>query len=242
MPLIRLALIVVLGALFGCAHGEQIEDQFTTLELTIPFKELLQRAVSAPVIVVGLVTSVTPMGRPKPSAGEPRILTELVDIKIDVEIPIRGAVGAGPLSFYFFRYSPDNRVDLGRPTYAPEVGQRRIFFLKPWKRTFRTIGDVIPYSLAVRSGRPDTDLCRAKTAGCCIAEILLTVQNDATTVAFVNDLGAYSAYAAGELCSPGRAKELLLLLSSHPDKRVSVAASDIITVLDGWWPQLRAPY
>jgi hypothetical protein len=240
MPLIRLALLLVLGELFGCAHGEQLRDQFTTHELTIPFKELLQQEAVAPVIVLGTVTSVTPMGGPQRSAGEPRILTELTQINIDVEIPIRGGTGTGPMSFYYFKYSSENRVELGRPTYVPEIGQRRIYFLKPWDRTYRTIGDVIPYNLPVRSGRHNRQICRGKQAGCCIAEILLTVEEDASAVAFVNELGSLTAYAAGELCSPGRAQELLQQLISNPDERVAHAASDIMTVLEQWWPQLKA--
>ena len=45
---------------------------------------------------------------------------------------------------------------------------------------------------------------------------------------FVHDLGPLSAYAAGVLCSPLRAQELLEQLAKNTDARIADSATDIL--------------
>jgi hypothetical protein len=157
-----------------------------------------------------------------------RIRTELTRIRVEIEAVIKGDLSSNPTDFYYFTYSPDtSEVDLGVPRYLPEVGQRRIYFLKPSGGSYRSVGDVTDYTLRVSSGSHTMDFCTGKSPGCCIAEILLAPQPDIDAGRFVADL-IQSEYAAEVLCSRPTARELVQKLIQYPDQRISEGAREVL--------------
>lgn len=240
MQMIRLAVGIVLGSLVGFTQPRELQDQFKMSDYRLPFNERLRIEAAAPIILFGKVLSVSNVGTAQRSTGDTRIKTQLTQIRIDVEETIKGSVDSNPLQFYFFTYSAENEIDLGIQRYMPEVGQRRIYFLKPWDHMYRSVGDVTTYNLPVHSGTHPKGFCQGKEPGCCMAEILLGPQPDIDVEWFVHDLGPSSTYAAGVLCSPRKAEELVGALTRHSDTRIAGAATDTISMLKQWWPELKS--
>lgn len=236
MQLGRTVFSIIVWGVLGCGDVTTLQDQFHKSEFAMPLDERLRIEAAAPIIVLGNVLEVVSIGKPRRSSVEPRIMTQLTKIKIDIEHAIKGGVRSNSLDFYYFTYSPKNHLELGIPTYIPEVGHRRIYFLKPWKDVYRAVGDVTNYSLPVRSGTHANDFCRGKEAGCCIAELLLVPADGLDVDWFLRDLGS-SAYAAGTLCSPVKAKELLKGLMKHSNARIAEEAKDVGQVAGQWWPR-----
>lgn len=240
MQVIQILAGIALVCLAGCTRAAELRDQFRMADYPLPFDKRLRAEVAAPIIVLGRVLAVDEVGGPKTSPGDSRIKTQLTQIKIAVEETIKGSVSSNPTEFYFFTYSSQNHTDLGVPRYMPEVGQHRIYFLKPWGNTYRSIGDVTDYSLPVRSGTRTQGFCKGKEPGCCMAEILLIPTVGAEIEWFVRELGL-TTYAAGVLCSSCRAQELLKQLSQNPDVRIANSAMDIMPLLEQWWPPANSP-
>src|SRR5579864_7945646 len=236
MPVIRLALGLLIGGLTGCIHAAELRDQFTTSEYTLPFNKRLQIESTAPIIVLGTVVHVSEIGAAQRSPGDLRVFTQLTQITINIEAVIKGAMTAEAIEFYFFTYSPRNEADLGVPRYIPEVGQRRIYFLKYWETTYRSIGDVTNYTLQVASGTHRPGFCQGKDPGCCIADILLIPTEDVDVGWFALELGRSSAYAAGGLCSPVKIVELISTLTRYPNKEIADSAIKTMHMLPQWWP------
>ena len=184
--------------------------------------------MAAPVIVLGRVLEVDEIGQPKPSSGDRRIRTELTKIKIDIQTVVKGSVRSNPIEFYYFTYSSaGSEIDLGAPRYLPEIGQRRIYFLKPYKTSYRSVGDVTDYTLRVSSGNHSGMFCEGRGPGCCIAEILLVPQQGVDGKWFVIDLTT-SEYVAEVLCSRRTAQDLMQKLLQYPDQKLSDAAREVI--------------
>jgi hypothetical protein len=221
---------LTIGLIVGCKGSPSFSDRFTMAEYRLTFSERLRFEITAPVIVLGRVTKVNEIGKPRHSPGDSRILTQLTEIELTVEDTMHGDIRDGRLAFYYFTYSSQNTTDLGVPRYIPEVGQRRIYFLTRDGNTYRSIGDVTNYNLPVRSGIHSSEPCRG-TPGCCIAEVLLVPGKDVDIGAFATYLDQ-DAYAASTLCSPQKARELLEQLMNYPDKRIANQAREVLE-LDG---------
>jgi hypothetical protein len=217
----------------GCGghSGELKEDLRITYE---PFDQKLRFELTAPLIVLGDVQSVSEVGHARPSAVEPRIGVQLTRVTIRVEEIIKGPLRTDELSFLYYKFSPEaSRVDLGKPRYSPRSGQRRIFFLKPSGEMYRSIADVIDYTLRVSSGTHGRGFCSGKSPGRCIAELLIIPQRDVDIEQFAGDL-VDSEYIAEVLCSRTAAENFLRALMVYPDRRVSERARE---VLSGTQPQ-----
>jgi hypothetical protein len=194
----------------------------------LPFDRRLRLEGGAPVIVLGHVLQVDEIGQPQQSSREPRIGTQLTRITIGVEEVIKGNVKLNQIEFYYFTFSPAaSEVDLGVPRYLPDVGQRRIYFLKPSYGSYRSVGDVTDYTLRVSSGSHTKGFCRGKSPNRCIAEILLLPQADVDTKLFIVDL-IRSEYVAEVLCSRLTAEDLMQKLTHHPDQSIADGAREVI--------------
>ena len=219
---------LVLAGLVACTQAADLRDQFRRSDCRLPFDKRLRFEVAAPIIVLGHVLGVNEIGQPQRSSGDRRIKTQLTQIKIDVDEVIKGDIKVNPLEFYYFTYSPAaSEIDLGVPRYLPDVGQDRIYFLKPSGSSYRSVGDVTDYTLRVSSGNHTRGFCAGKSPGCCIAEILLVPQQDIDTRWFVVDL-IRSKYAAEVLCSRSRSQDLMQRLTQSPDPRISNGAREVI--------------
>ncbi len=219
-------LAALLVALTGCSRLD-FKDSFDINEYRLPFAERLRKEAAAPIIVVARVVRIEEIGRPMRSPGDPRVQTQLAQIAADVETVIKGEVRSNRVNFYYFTYSQRNRLDLGVSRYIPHVGQRRIYFLKPWRNDYRSIGDATDYTLPVSGGTYNGAFCRGRSPGCCIAKILLQPMPDVDTRWFVAHL-VQAEYAAEILCCQSMARELMHKLTENPDARISAAARKVV--------------
>jgi len=220
----------VLAGLAGCTNAAAQRDQFRSSDRRLPFDQKLRFEMAAPIIVLGHVLEVSEIGQPQRSRTDGRIKIQLARIKIEVEEMIKGNVGSSPMEFYYFVFSADaSEVDLGVPRYLPDVGQRRIYFLKPSSGSYRSVGDVYDYTLQVSSGSHSRGFCKGKSPGCCIAEILLVPQQDYDASWFVAHL-VESQRAAEVMCSRRAALDLIRNLTQHPDQRISDGAREVLAI------------
>lgn len=219
------AAIWTLGA---CTQGAGLRDQLRRSDYNLPLDQRLRLEREAPLIVLGRVIGVTEVGRPVPSRSDARVKTQLDRIKINVEEVVKGSMSSSTLEFYYFTYSPSaSEIDLGVPRYLPEVGQRRLYFLKAANGSYRSVGDITNYTLRVSSGSHQRGFCAGKSPGCCMAEILLVPQPDLDIRWFVVDL-ARSEYAAEVLCSRNATSDLMNRLVRNADQRISERAREVI--------------
>lgn len=228
MPLIRIAAAAALLVCSGCAGGSAFRDEFRASDRDLALDVKLRLSIKAPLIVLGSVTDVNLIGQPTPSGSDRRIGVQLTRIKIKVEEAIKGDVPGGILELYYFVYAPQaSEMDLGVPRYIPTVGQRRIYFLKRDNGRYRSVGDVLDYTVRVSSGKHPEDFCSNETPGCCIAELLLIPQEGIDPGWFVVDMVS-AQYIAEVLCSHRKSQELLRNLVHHTDPRIAERAREVI--------------
>jgi hypothetical protein len=155
------------------------------------------------------------------------VKTQQTQIRIEVEQVLKGAIRGNYLEFSYFTYSPTNVTDLGVPSYIPDVGQRRIYFLKYVDNLYRSIGDVTDYTLRVSSGLHAREYCGGEQPGCCLAELLLIpTVIEFNQERFKADL-TQSAYVAHVLCSQ-KDRGLLEELTKSSDQQLAARAREII--------------
>ncbi len=219
--------ILILG-LMGCRRSLDLPDLFQRSDFTKPFDEKLRLESNAPLIVVGRVASTRPVGRPKRSLGDVRLMVQLTEITIRVEDVLKGSSKGDPLDFYYYTFARENEHDLGIPRYLPIVSERRIYFLQPFDHRYRSVGDVADYTLPVKSGYHKPGMCHGKSTGCCIAEVLLMPGETYDPKSFAQNL-VKSEYVASVLCSRSVALQLVEQLLHNPSEVVSRAASEILT-------------
>lgn len=218
---------IVLLSLIGCESASNVPDLFEPSEYRKPFRVRLQSEANAPMIVLGRVGRARPIGAPKHSLRDPRVVVQLTKITLRVEQVLKGTVGTDQLDFYYYTFSRENGRDLGIPRYLPVIGERRIYFLQAFQKGYRSVGDVADYTLPVESGYHDQDFCRGKSVGCCVAEILLVPGQGYDSEAFSRQI-AVAQYAASVLCSRAVALKLVQQLQQHLDERISRAAGEIL--------------
>jgi hypothetical protein len=230
--------LFLLGRLALCAAAVQPEERFKMADLTQPFEEKLRREMAAPVIVLGRILEVDEVGSARPSRTDPQIKLQLTRITLQTDRVVKGTVPGTVTTIYYYCYSVENERDLGIPSYQPQTGQVRLFFLEPYGSGYRSIGDVADYTLRVTTSGQQLGFCNAKDPGCCIAELLLSPGPTIDVPWFVHDLGPNS-YAAGTVCSPAAAKSLVNELLKNSDMRVAAAAQDAMDMVRQWWPVIR---
>jgi hypothetical protein len=147
-----------------------------------------------------------------------------------VEEVIKGDVRSNLIEFYFFAFSHESDVDLGVRRYRPDVGQRRIYFLKPSNNGYRSVGDVTDYTLGISSGHRAKGSCEGKSSGCCIAELLLVPQPDVESITFAQSL-IDGEYVAEAVCSRPVAFDLVRKLTVYPDKQISDSANEVLAAM-----------
>jgi hypothetical protein len=232
-----LAGVAIVGSFIG-AYALDLQDTFNITEFRLPLDKRLRVESAAPLIVLGQVLEFSDIGPPQRSPGDARIRTQLTRLKIHVEVPIKGGAVTDPLVFYYFTYSSKNNTSLGVPVYIPHVGQRRIYFLRRWEDTYRSVGDVTDYTLPVDSGVHKGYFCRGKQPGCCIAELRLRPGESMDDLRFM--AGLYSAaYDAKVLCGAATARDLLRQLTEGPATPISDRAREVRAMIGGPMPALR---
>jgi hypothetical protein len=228
--MLRASLATAVGCLLACGQYSTSRDLFNQSDYSLTMRDRLRFEMQAPVIVSGRVVDVKEIGLPQLSSGDRRILVQLTRIRIAVEQKIKREAAGSEMEFDVFTYSNRNKGDLGVPRYIPMVGQRRIYFLKKVRGRYRSVGDVTNYNLPVRSGFHDKAICSGMSAGCCIAQVLLTPGQDVDVESFSTLL--YEAeYAASVCCSRSGAVALVRQLLENPDSRITEAARGLLDAL-----------
>lgn len=194
--------------LVGCTQAPTLLDLFRASDYQDPPGRGLAYVLKAPIVVLGVVTGAHAVGRPKPAREDPRLLVQLTRITIQTEMVIKGGLKVGSLSFYYYTFSRQNRLDLGIHYYVPTVGERRLFFLEQSNDIYRSVGDVTDYTLAVRSGLHDRAVCASESLGCCVAKLLMTPGQGYDSEAFALGLH-YSVHVSNLLCSRAVTRQLL---------------------------------
>lgn len=231
MQLVRVLATAAAMGLAAQSPPQAERDLFRASEYHLQFDQRLRIEGGAPIIILGSVLDATDIGEPKTSKGDSRILVQHTRLSVHIEEVIKGNVGEDRADIDLFTYSQQNKVDLGLPLYIPEIGQRRIYFLRAENHRYRSVGDVTNYNIPVRTGLHSKGFCKGKTPGCCIAEILLIPGTDAAVESFVAHL--YEAeYTASILCSKRTAIDLLTQLTQHADKTIAEGAEQLLDALE----------
>lgn len=223
--LARIAAGLVL--LTGCRTSTSLPDLFEPSEFTKAFRDRMRTEMTAPIILVGRVVRSRLIGAARRSLHDSRVLLQLTQVTVEPEQILKGPDQGDQLTFYYYDYSSANDRDLGIPRYIPRIGQRRIYFLQPFRGGFRSVGDVADYTVTVWSGYHSRDFCKGKSVGCCIAEILLEPGTGYDSLSFANQL-ARAASAATVFCSRTVALRLVQQLADNSDRQISRAADDIL--------------
>jgi hypothetical protein len=183
--------------------------------------------MAAPIIAVGRVEDFATTGIHKVAQRDPNIKLELISVTLRLEQTIKGPELGPRLIFKYYGYSSANDRDFGISRYTPSVGQRRIYFLVSSPSGYRLIGDVVDYTVPIRSGYHQKKFCKESSPGCCIAEILLTPGQDYDQKLFAKQLAGETS-AATVFCSRAKALELVKQLLHHSDPYVVQAANEIL--------------
>lgn len=208
----------------GCSEQPALSDLFRPSDYQDPPGKDLTYVLRAPIVVLGMVTTVRAVGEPKPARERPSVFVQLTRITIQTEMILKGGLQEGSLSFYYFR-SPAALG--GAPGYSPAEGQRRLFFLEQSNGIYRSVGDVTDYTLAVRSGFHEPAFCTSESVGCCIAKLLMVPGRGCDSVDFALEL-YHGVHASNLLCSRAATLQLLHDLANGPDGTIALRARDLL--------------
>lgn len=221
--------VVLTGAtaFLGCLPSVDLPDLFRVADFQDPPGVRLNYIRSAPVVAVGTVTAAKPIGKERRASQDNRIMIQLTRISLRVENVLRGRVDEGDVDFYYYTFAAHNKMDLGVAHYLPVKGERRVFFLKPFNSSYRSVGDVTDYTIPVLSGQHNSDICRSDSFGECLAKILLTPGTGYNYESFAATLRK-SAYIAEMASSKGFAYQLLQDLARNQNETISIRAASIL--------------
>jgi hypothetical protein len=126
----RISAVLLLLALNACGANPprltELDDQSN------------KQARSAPLVVVGVIDSDTPVGRPVPSRHDPNYPMQLHRARIQVENVLRGSIDKPTILFYYFGFGGGAT---GHPLGFRGSPSRRILWLRQDSGVFRTACD-----------------------------------------------------------------------------------------------------
>jgi hypothetical protein len=153
-------------------------------------KQSNKEARSAPLVVVGLVDSDTPIGRPVPSRDDPSYPMQFHRARVHVENVLRGSIGQRTLFVYYFGFG--GGFDGPRPLgFGPEPS-RRILWLRRDADVLRMACDGWDAcTMLVKSGaHPRYKADPRKSLAYALADILLTRGEDKIDeIPFASEIG-----------------------------------------------------
>jgi len=201
-------------------------DVFNPEDYRDPPGASLKFADRAPVVVVGKTVSIRKIGSPRRAARDARLLIQLLEVYVEVENELRVIESVKNMSFYVYTAAEEQPVYLGVARYMPVIGERRVFFLKPYGRAYRSVGDVTDYTIPVYSGGHSRDFCGRDSVGNCIAKIILTPGCRFDRIPFLEHLRQTAGHAE-TLSSKEHADRLLGSLVESNDTAISRVARRI---------------
>lgn len=185
-------------------------------------------------VVVATIEAVDPLGAPERSKAKSPIQTSFLIEPIRMRIVVENAFKRQPpsqaIDVYGYIYSRRNDRQLGHPLpFEPEIGQRRLLFLRFEGNRVRLLHDVFDYSLRVFSGRHNTiDPKFASSDGAAISWMLLTRSEGNIAEGFAVQLSQYAWYAH-ELAGTPVMMELVAQLAADPNYRVREEATQLLS-------------
>jgi hypothetical protein len=132
------------------------------------------RQDSAPIVVVGILSSDTLVLRPVPMHSDPKTPLQLRKLRVNVENVLKGDLSTGTVDVYYFTFA--GGFDGPRPIGMWEIGGRRILWLRRDAGVLRTACDGWDKcTLGVDSGaHPHFAVDHEQPVANAVADILLT--------------------------------------------------------------------
>ncbi len=152
---IRFFLVVVCCVcVSGCRQAPDIADSYDPIDSRYHSSVKAGVADYAPIVLVGKVLSIRPVGRPTRAARSPGVELQLTELNVIVENVLRGPVTGSVATFYMYLLSQVGGEEFPRGfKYYPQLGERRAYFLKRDNGVLRSIGDVMEsYTIPIFSG------------------------------------------------------------------------------------------
>lgn len=202
---------------------------------------------SAPVVMVGTITQVDRVGRPR-TARKGGTLLDPIRITVSVENVLRGTIERPTIEIFGFRYSRDQSSFPGNP-FHPRPGQRRLFLLRRESGRLRLYVDDVRegYAPVVCSGRhPAVDARLAGDPGRAIAWILLTPGDGYDEREFGFNVTWYAWIAIAVTQDKPHVFSLLNAFKEAPDEHLRREAGGIQEAIeshfkDGRWIDATPP-
>ena len=154
----RLAQFVVLVTLSlfttACRQAPDLIDYFDPADTPRQLWFKPEVVDSAPIVIVGKMLSIRPVGRPIRAARSPGVELQLTELNVIVENVLRGSVTGSVATFYMYLLSQVGGEEyVSGLKYHAEAGERRVYFLKRDKGVLRSVGDVMRcYTIRIYSG------------------------------------------------------------------------------------------
>ncbi len=221
-------LIVLCMCATACRQAPDLTDYFDPVHKRRQYQLKPGVVDSAPIVIVGKTLLFRPVGRPTGAARLPGLELQLTELNVIVENVLRGSVTGSVATFYMYLWSGGEEHVSGFK-YHPEVGERRVYFLKRDKGVLRSVGDVMEcYTIRISSGSHEDS---RMAPGILVSEaisVMLLSEGTEMTCEFAAELDK-SYDIAMQLTSKRHARELLrALLETTHDGLARLVIRDIL--------------
>ena len=196
--------------------------------------EIMMRS---PVVVVGVVKSVDTVKSGISARKQPTLLLDRTRVTFQAENILRGSgVTRNTLvSFDVFTYSRQNGGYSGPPLYQVAPGNRCLFFLTRDGEILRSSGDVLDYTLRLRSGRHSQLIFdHPADVGDTIAQLLLGLGTDYDSEGMARNL-RFMASISDHLATRVRTVNLLERLTDKGGVPSDIVNSACLVLAEGYY-------
>lgn len=111
----------------------------------------------APIIAVGTVRTVEPVGEPQPAARLPRFPLRVQVIRFDLEVLLKGDIPPGRMKFCHFASASHDPLPTHQSAFQAAAGQRYLFFLAAENGAYRAVTDAEVVAIPLYAGAPPPD-------------------------------------------------------------------------------------
>jgi hypothetical protein len=224
VSIMKRAVVVLVVSATVFATSCQPIPELKVRATALPNRELGDRA---PIVVVGKVRETKVVGPEVRTTDEHSYPLRLRQVTVEAENVIKGQVSAGEVVFYRYDWSPDHAMVGPWGILGP--GTRYVLFLDREDGELRSMADLYPSHIEVRSGRhAGHERREEKSVEESIAELLLTPGADVQPETFSQGLDSASFYSIDLIGDAGTLRLMKRLLASD-DPLVRRRACDVIS-------------
>ncbi len=203
--------VFVIAATLPMTSCRPVPELNVRATAALSYRELMEKAS---IVVIGKVAEVKVVGPEVRTSDEHRYPLRLQRLAIQAENVLKGEARSGRMIFYRFAWSPD-RAMVG-PWGILVPGDRSVFFLDTEDGVLRSIIDLYPSHIEVRSGGHASYKPRAEQSlEESIAELLLTPGTDTRPEVFSQALQVASAISIELIGHAGTLRLMKPLLASE---------------------------